>query len=342
MIALRPRSLLASTLLAAVSATTALADTTMNLGWGTPMDNAYGAFAQKFKELTEQYTDGSVEVKLRPSGQIGGEDEAFKALQLGTIDGYLISGNNISPHFGLMDVFALPYIFEGPEHAIAVFDGEVGDYLRDELYERTGVHLLTYNKFTYRDMYNTEHPVESISDLEGLKMRVPKNEVMLRTWRAFGAEAVPLAWSETPTALQTGTIDGGDQWHRSDPVDEILRIRREFDDPRGLRGFHPAVRVRAVHVAAERRGESGSETGGQRGRNLSAGAGRAGNRSDPRGAGGQRHADDPPGQGELHRGGPRGAGRDCRRTRRGVPRLGAAHPRRRALIQTTGIAGRPG
>ena len=44
--------------------------------------------------------------------------------------------------------------------------------------------------------------------MDGLKIRVPKNEVMLATFEAFGANPVPLAWSETPTALQTGTVDG--------------------------------------------------------------------------------------------------------------------------------------
>jgi TRAP-type C4-dicarboxylate transport system substrate-binding protein len=33
---------------------------------------------------------------------------------------------------------------------------------------------------------------------------------MIATFRAFGAEPVPMAWSEVPTALQTGTIDGAD------------------------------------------------------------------------------------------------------------------------------------
>ena len=49
-----------------------------------------------------------------------------------------------------------------------------------------------------------------MADMDGLKIRVPNNPVMLATFEAFGAEPVPLAWSETPTALQTGTIDGGD------------------------------------------------------------------------------------------------------------------------------------
>lgn len=188
----------------------ATAATTMNLGWAVPLDTQYGLFATKFKELAEAYTNGEVEVKLRPSGQIGGEDEAFSALQLGTIDGYLITLTNVSPHFPLLDVFALPYIFNNPEHAVRVFDGEIGDDIKEALFERTGVHMLTFNVFNYRDMYTTDRPINSIEDMKGLKARVPKNEVMIDTYRAFGAEPVPMAWSETPTALQTGTIDAGD------------------------------------------------------------------------------------------------------------------------------------
>ncbi|MCA0976542.1 TRAP transporter substrate-binding protein [Halomonas denitrificans] len=188
----------------------AVASTTMNLGWAVPLDTQYGVFAEKFKELVEEYTAGDVEVKLRPSGQIGGEDEAFSALQLGTIDGYLISLANVSPHFPELDVLALPYIFEGPEHAYRIFDGDIGDDMKDWVYEDTGVHMLSFNVFSYRDMYTTDREIHGIEDMEGLKARVPKNEVMIEAYREFGAEPVPMAWSETPTALQTGTIDAGD------------------------------------------------------------------------------------------------------------------------------------
>jgi TRAP-type C4-dicarboxylate transport system substrate-binding protein len=36
----------------------------MNLGWAAPLESDYGILATKFKELTEQYTNGEVEVKL--------------------------------------------------------------------------------------------------------------------------------------------------------------------------------------------------------------------------------------------------------------------------------------
>ncbi|MEO8740127.1 MAG: TRAP transporter substrate-binding protein [Casimicrobiaceae bacterium] len=182
----------------------------MNLGWETPLDSEYGILATKFKELTEKYTNGTVEVKLRCCGQVGTEDNAFKSLQLGTVDGYIISQNNVSPSWPLMDVFVLPYIFQSDKHAAKVLNGPIGEQIRTQLNKDTHVVLLTYGGVTYRDMYNSKRPINDMKDLAGLKLRVPKNAVMIATFKAFGAEPTPLAWSDTPTALQTGTIDGGD------------------------------------------------------------------------------------------------------------------------------------
>jgi tripartite ATP-independent transporter DctP family solute receptor len=182
----------------------------MNVGWSTPMEHNYGILANKFKELAEEYTNGTVEVKLRCCGQLGTEDGAFKSLQLGTIDAFIITANNISPHFPLIDVFVLPYIFQNAEHVVKVLDGPVGQEIFDKMLQTTKVHYLCYGPVVYRDLYNTKRPINTFEDFGGLKYRVPKNNVMIETFKAFGAEPVPLAWSETPTALQTGTIDGGD------------------------------------------------------------------------------------------------------------------------------------
>lgn len=186
------------------------ADVTMNLGFGAPEQSLYGGFAKIFERLAEEYTDGSVDVKLRCCNQIATEDEAFKAMQLGTVDGFYITANNVSPHWPLMDVTVLPYIFQNKEHLDKVLDGPVGQFMKDKLQEDTSVHLLAFGPALYRDFYNSVRPVNTMADMEGLKIRVPKNEVMIATFEAFGANPVPLAWSETPTALQTGTVDGGD------------------------------------------------------------------------------------------------------------------------------------
>ena len=197
-----------STALVALPA--AAADVTMNLGFGAPEDSLYGNFGKIFQAKVAEISDGNIEVKLRCCNQISSEDEAFKAMQLGTVDGFFITANNVSPHWPLMDVTVLPYIFQNTEHLDRVLNGEVGAMMKEKLQADTSVHLLAFGPALYRDFYNSVRPVNTMADMEGLKIRVPKNEVMIATFEAFGANPVPLAWSETPTALQTGTVDGGD------------------------------------------------------------------------------------------------------------------------------------
>ncbi len=182
----------------------------MNLGWQTADDSAYGEMITIFSDLVDEYTKGEVVVKRRCCGQIGGEEDAFKSLQIGIVDGFIITMNNVSPHYPLMDVFVLPYIFNSLEHASQTLEGPIGDRFRNGLYRKTGVYLLSYNAVEPRDLYNTKRPINNMDDLKGLKVRVPKNKIMIQTFQAFGAEPVPLAWSEMSTALQTGTVEGGD------------------------------------------------------------------------------------------------------------------------------------
>lgn len=205
------KTTLVSAALVGMTATTTLAaDITMNVGFGAPEKSLYGRFGKIFEQKAEEYTNGAVDVKLRCCNQISSEDEAFKAMQLGTVDGFFISSNNVSPHWPLMDVTVLPYIFQNKEHLARVLDGEVGQLMKDKLQADTSVHMLAFGPALYRDFYNSVRPVNTMADMDGLKIRVPKNEVMIATFEAFGANPVPLAWSETPTALQTGTVDGGD------------------------------------------------------------------------------------------------------------------------------------
>lgn len=182
----------------------------INLGYASAPSSTYGVLAAKFKELAEKYSKGSVEVKVRCCAQLITEDEAFNALQLGTVDMSIITSNNISPHFPLMNVFVLPYIFKNKTQAYNVLEGKVGRDFAKKLYKATGVHLLTYGFVGDRDFYNSRQLITKMADMKGLKIRVPKNRVMIDTYKAFGAAPIPLPWADTPTALQTGTVQGGD------------------------------------------------------------------------------------------------------------------------------------
>ncbi len=182
----------------------------MNLGFSTPVESDYGVTATKLAQLVKERMGDAIDVKIRCCATIATEDDAFKALQLGTVDAYFISQNNISPHFPLMDILVLPYIFQGAGHVRKIREGGVADELAERLRKATGVQLLTWGALSHRDFYNSKRSINDVKDMVGLKVRVPKNDVMIQTFRAFGAEPIPLAWSETPAALQTGAVDGSD------------------------------------------------------------------------------------------------------------------------------------
>ena len=183
---------------------------TINLGHGGGEKSAYQPLATKFAELAAKYSNGSLEVKVRCCAQLIKEDEAFKAMQLGTVDMSIITGNNLSPHFALTDAFVLPYIFEDKSHAYKVLEGPVGDSYKKKLLDATGIHLLEFGFVGDRDFYNSRQPITKMADMKGLKVRVPKNQVMIDTFKEFGAAPIPLPWADTPTALQTGTVEGAD------------------------------------------------------------------------------------------------------------------------------------
>jgi TRAP-type C4-dicarboxylate transport system substrate-binding protein len=128
---------------------------TINLGHGGGEKSAYQPLATKFAELAAKYSNGSLEVKVRCCAQLIKEDEAFKAMQLGTVDMSIGTGNNLSPHFALTDAFVLPYIFEDKAHAYKVLEGPVGDSYKKKLLDATGIHLLEFGFVGDRDFYNS-------------------------------------------------------------------------------------------------------------------------------------------------------------------------------------------
>lgn len=209
-----------------MAAANAEAKVTMRLAWAGSEEAPYAVGANRFKELIEQYSNGEIEVKLFCCFKMGGEQEMFKKLQLGTLDGTIIAQNNAGPFFPLIDLFVLPYVFQSYDHAIKVVDGPVGQKIAEKMLADTGVHLISFVEISFRNIYNSKRPINAIGDVAGLRYRVPKNKVMIDTYKAFGAEPTPIAWSDTFTATQTGVVDGGDSgvyWLKAAKFYEICK-----------------------------------------------------------------------------------------------------------------------
>ncbi len=163
----------------------------------------------KIKEIVERETGGALKVVVRHSAQLGSEKETIELTQMGIIDINRVSCSPMASFSPNMGVFSLPYIFRDSGHEWKVLDGAIGRELGREL-ERVGMVTLAYYDSGARSFYNKRRPINKPSDLEGLKIRVQKNPVMIDLVNGLGASATPMAFEEVYSAIQTGVIDGAE------------------------------------------------------------------------------------------------------------------------------------
>ena len=170
------------------------------------------ASARKFAELVEQKSDGKIRVEVFPGGQLGAEIDQLSSLQMGTLD-IATTGTNVLPEFGIkkLSAFALPYVFRNDDHFWNVIESDFAQKLLTEEPVKVGSKMIG---LFYLDMgprnFFTRTPVNSIGDMRGLKIRTPSSKIMIDTVAALGASPTPLSYSELYSAIQTGTVDGGE------------------------------------------------------------------------------------------------------------------------------------
>lgn len=171
-------------------------------------DNHFEAVAvNKMKEYIEEQTGGNFTVEIFTGAQIGNDQEVFEGLKLGVADmlpcGTDIIGN-FSKDFGLL---SLPYLFDNEKQVEAVVEGEFGQSLLKKL-EDIGYVGLGFGNFGFRHTTNSRHPINSVEDMKGLKIRTMTTPIHLEVFEALGANPTPMAFSELFSALQQGVVDG--------------------------------------------------------------------------------------------------------------------------------------
>ena len=163
--------------------------------------------AMKFKELVEMNSSGKVSIGLFPNATLGDERTLLEGMQMGTVDMGVITNGPVANFLPEIAVFELPFLFSTRQQAYKILDGDVGQDLLKKLESRNLIGL-AYAERGFRNLTNSKNEVKTPADMKGLKIRVMENPVYIDTFKALGANTLPMAWTECLTALQQKTIDG--------------------------------------------------------------------------------------------------------------------------------------
>ncbi|WP_306152506.1 TRAP transporter substrate-binding protein [Roseovarius sp. MMSF_3281] len=194
------------TAIALAAATAATAEVNLKLGHPyDPADPVHTA-ANTFARVAAEESNGEVNVSVFPSAQLGKVKEMQEGVQQGFVDIVLESVGTLSSFHPLAGVESMPYLFRDADHYMRVWNGDVGEQVKSVLADEANFRIFGHLYRGSREL-TSNRKIESIDDLDGLKIRVTPIKERLVTWETFGASPTPMAFSELFTALQQGVID---------------------------------------------------------------------------------------------------------------------------------------
>lgn len=194
---------------------------TLRLGHTQPTDHQANLTAERFAELVNEYTGGTVTIEVYPNSTFGTAAEMNAAVQSGDLDLYLNASAQFASQYEPITVVDAWYMFENTDHLMKFYsdDCEVYQQLNEGLKEACGIDTLAAIYYGARHM-TTETPLNTIDDLKGLKMRVASDPMPTAFFEAMGATPTPVAYNETYLALQQGVADG-----QENPAASILSMK---------------------------------------------------------------------------------------------------------------------
>lgn len=167
------------------------------------------AYAQRFKELIEQRTEGRIRVTVYPYGALGTSDQLTEQLDLGAIQFVMASPGHLGKLIPEVQVFLLHFLFSDDEELnqrVLKDDAELREIL-EELYTHKRMKLLAIYSEGWQ-VWTTQRPVRSMDDFRGMKFRVMTSPLLIAAFEAYGASPTPLPYSEVYSGLQLNMIDG--------------------------------------------------------------------------------------------------------------------------------------
>ncbi len=170
-----------------------------------PVHKAMAFMAKRAFELS----GGDLEVQIFPSEQLGNEKECIEALQLGYLAMTKISTGPMEAFVPRIRIFGIPYLFRDGKHFWEVALGAIG---KDLLVagEAKGLRGLCYYDAGARSFYSKDKPIDSPSDLSGLKVRVMNSVMSMEMIKAMGGSPTPISWGELYTSLDQGVVDAAE------------------------------------------------------------------------------------------------------------------------------------
>lgn len=152
-----------------------------------------------------RHGNGGLAAEVFPLSMLGNEMQMAQALVDGTLACSIIPIGPLARYAEEASLVEYPFLLPNLKLARSSLDGNLGAFVRGKL-ESKGLIVLSWAENGIRHM-TANKPIRTPSDLKGLKLRVQPIKIHLEVFKALGAAAAPMAWTDLPSALRAGVFE---------------------------------------------------------------------------------------------------------------------------------------
>jgi tripartite ATP-independent transporter DctP family solute receptor len=204
---LRLASIAAAAGLLAGAAQAQFQERTIRVSNGVSKEHPMGNGLARMGACTLEKSGGKLKLQPYWDGSLGNDLTATQSVRTGSLEMVLTSTAPLVGIVPALGVFDLPFLFNNANEADQVLDGKAGDWFSARM-PAAGVINLAWWENGFRHTTNSKRPITRAEDFEGVKLRVMQNTIFIDTFKTLGSNAVPMAFSEVYSALETKTVDG--------------------------------------------------------------------------------------------------------------------------------------
>lgn len=172
----------------------------------------------KMAEIVEEKSDGRLKMDIYPASQLGSANTQVEAVSMGAQDMFVDAGW-VGTYIPSKTIDAMWFIFEDADHYARYINSDVNKAMEEEFRQLLNIRVIASNWYRAPRSFASKNPITSISDFEGLVIRIPELNGYVESVDALGGKSTQVAWGETYLALQQGVVDAAEG-----PIDNLYSM----------------------------------------------------------------------------------------------------------------------
>ncbi|EIW15928.1 MULTISPECIES: DctP family TRAP transporter solute-binding subunit [Pelosinus] len=180
---------------------------TLRVGFEMTDKSVCYAGMERFGQILHERTQGRYSLKIFHSAQLGTGLDMIEKLKEGTLEMTFPALPTLAGLDKRFMVFDFPFLIRNESIADYILHGPFARKLLDML-DQYGFYGLTFAESGFRNTTNSRHAIMGLEDFRGLKIRTMQNDLHIDTWKALGADPIPLPFANLYNAMRLKEVDG--------------------------------------------------------------------------------------------------------------------------------------